>query len=145
MKNKNTLLIILLAAVLAFVAAFLIFIFSNKKPVKPVENTVQNQQETTLNEPAAEQIIQTTEEKPEEEVKEQPKPVAAPKVTQKKQTAPKTAAPKPNKEALKPAVQKETISLTAEIQKEEEGVVIPVKYTSKNTYKYVYTPARYRK
>lgn len=149
MKNKKTILIILLAAILAFIAAFLIFVFLNKKPEKPVQNSAPSQQETIVEEPAAEEALQKTEEKQEEVAKEQPKPASTQKVTQPpkqavKATPKKAAAPKPDKETLKPAVQKVELPQAAEVQKAEEaGVVIPVEYTTKNTYKYVYTPAKY--
>ena len=83
--------------------------------------------------------------KPEESIQEDykqetPKQKAVKKITQKKPTV-KPAPPEKLQETLpatKPVVQK-----TEEPEVQQEGVIVPVRYTSKNTYKYVYTPNRF--
>ena len=128
MKNKKTILIVLLAAILAFIAAFFIFVILNKKPAKHAQNTIPNQQETTIKESTAGETLPKIEEKQGEVTNEQPPYEAPQKVIQKKQVVKKDlkkAAPqKLYKETIKPVIQK--VELQQAEKSQEEGIVIPI-------------------
>ena len=128
MKSKKIILFIL-AAILALITAFLIWnIFLKPQPQKEIIPVVE--QESALS-PVNRQ---------EDYKQETPKQKAVKKVTQKKPTV-KPAPPEKLQETLpatNPVVQK-----TEEPEVQQEGVIVPVRYTSKNTYKYVYTPNRF--
>ena len=124
MKSKKIILFIL-AAILALITAFLIWnIFLKPQPQKEIIPVVE--QESALSPVNRDEV-----KKPEESIQE---------VTQKKPTV-KPAPPEKLQETLpatNPVVQK-----TEEPEVQQEGVIVPVRYTSKNTYKYVYTPNRF--
>ena len=150
MKNKKKVLTVLFAAILAFIAVFFIFRFEHKKTeqVTP-EQKIEEQNE----------ILDTTEVKNEDE-----KPV----IEQNVKDSIKIQDNKTNvKQAIKPTTKKGTVKVPvlkptgekAPIQGEatkteedviksdelEKEVVVPVKYVTRNTYRYVYTPAKFKK
>lgn len=150
MKNKKKVLTVLFAAILAFIAVFFIFRFEHKKTeqVTP-EQKIEEQNE----------ILDTTEVKNEDK-----KPVIEPNV----KDSIKIQDNKTNvKQAIKPTTKKGTVKVpvlkpteeTGAIQGEatkteedvvrsdelEKEVVVPVKYVTRNTYRYVYTPTKFKK
>lgn len=133
--NKKIALIIILAVILAF---GIVWMFHKPK-----------HEPLPLEEPKQEEIKEElpTVEPEKTEVKEE-KEVSAKveKVKPVKKVVKKTEAPKPKQqvEPKQEAVQLESTVVTEEVQ-EEKDVVVPVKYSSKNIYKYVYTPARFKK
>lgn len=138
MKRKKIILFIL-AAILALITAFLIWnIFLKPQPQKEIIPVVE--QESALS-PVNRDEVKKPEESIQEDYKQEtPKQKAVKKVTQKKPTV-KPAPPEKLQETLpatNPVVQK-----TEEPEVQQEGVIVPVRYTSKNTYKYVYTPNRF--
>ena len=98
-----------------------------------------------------EQKEEVTEKLP--DVKPETSVTAEPKVkAEKVKVTPKKVVKKAETVPLKPAetkvdsVQLKSTVMTEEVSEpEEEGIVVPVKYSSKNVYKYVYTPARFKK
>lgn len=150
MKNKKKVLTVLFAAILAFIAVFFIFRFEHKKTeqVTP-EQKIEEQNE----------ILNTTEVKNEDE-----KQV----IEQKVKDSIKIQDNKTNvKQAIKPTTKKGTVKVPVLKPTEEKGtiqgkatkteedvvkpdelekeVVVPVKYVTRNTYRYVYTPAKFKK
>lgn len=149
MKNKKKVFTVLFAAILAFIAVFFIFRFEHKKTeqVTP-EQKIEEQNE----------ILDTTEVKNEDE-----KPVIEPNI----KDSIKIQENKTNvKQAIKPTTKKGTVkvpvlkpteekwAIQGEATKTEEDVksdelekevVVPVKYVTRNTYRYVYTPAKFKK
>lgn len=150
MKNKKKVLTVLFAAILAFIAVFFIFRFEHKK----TEQVTPKQKIEEQNE-----ILNTTEVKNEDE-----KQV----IEQKVKDSIKIQDNKTNvKQAIKPTTKKGTVKVPVLKQTEEKGaiqgeaikteedvvkpdelekeVVVPVKYVTRNTYRYVYTPAKFKK
>ena len=141
MEKRKIILTILLALVLALLTSYLIFM--QKKPVKHIEKTqpVTEYEETVQTEPDEEE--QQIEEAKPEIHKTPQKPVK--KTSTLKSTSTKKI-PKSiqiqelsntEQETPEPEIQK------GSVEAEPTGVEVPVKYTSKNTYKYVYTPSRF--
>ena len=132
MEKRKIILTIILAAVLAFVVIY--FVNKSSEFVMPIE-----------------QKEEVTEKLP--DVKPETSVTAKPKVkAEKVKVTPKKVVKKAETVPLKPAetkvdsVQLESTVMTEEVSEpEEEGIVVPVKYSSKNVYKYVYTPARFKK
>ena len=132
--NKKIVLIIILVAILMLGAVWLIN--ESKNSPMPIEEPKQEKvtEEISTVEP------EKTEVKEEKEVS-----VKTQKARPVKKFARKPEASKPNQVEVKSeAVQLESTVVTEEVQ-EEKDVVVPVKYTSKNIYKYVYTPAGFKK
>lgn len=143
MNNKKVLITIIIAGVLALALVLLIFSLQNKKetPEKPLkieqEESELKPETEPVKEPKAEKEIETPKIQPQKPPVKQTS--ALKKHAEKKISKP---APKPQ-DTIKPAVEKVEIPQDVQTEKLEEGVVIPVEYTTKNTYKYVYTPAKY--
>ena len=132
--NKKIVLIIILVAILMLGAVWLIN--ESKNSPMPIEEPKQEKvtEEISTVEPEKTEV----KEEKEDSVKTQ-------KARPVKKFAKKSEASKPNHfEVKSEAVQLESTVVTEEVQ-EEKDVVVPVKYTSKNIYKYVYTPARFKK
>lgn len=138
MNKKKIALTILLSALLALLAAFCVLEFS-KKP-KLIET-------------------QTTENEIQEEI---PQSVESNKIIKQETNTSPTATKKavtiskPSKQTVKKVEEKQLQVLKAtekvleekveeNIAPQEDGVIIPVNYVSKNTYKYTYTPKKYPK
>ena len=149
MKNKKKVLTVLFAAILAFIAVFFIFRFEHKKTeqVTP-EQKIEEQNE----------ILDTTEVKNkdnkqviEQNVKETIK-VQENKTNVKQAIKPTTKKGAVKVPVLKPIEEKTPIQGEATKTEEdvksdelEKEVVVPVKYVTRNTYRYVYTPAKFKK
>lgn len=132
--NRKITLIIILATILALGIVLLIIELS-KEPL-PIENTTQKEMK--------EEVLTVEPEKTEvKEGKDVFKKVETVKPIKK--VVKKTETVKSNPVEIKSeTVQLESTVVTEGIP-EEKDIVIPVKYTSKNIYKYVYTPARFKK
>lgn len=132
--NKKVIMIIILAAILALGLIWLVN--ESKKSPMPIEEPKQEDvtEEIPAVEPKKTEIIDNKEVSVKVE-----KAISVKKVSKKQE------APKPKPVDVEPeAVQLESSVVTEEVQ-EEKDVVVPVKYSSKNIYKYVYTPARFKK
>lgn len=132
--NKKVIMIIILAAILALGVIWLVN--ESKKSPMPIEEPKQEDvtEEIPAVEPKKTEIIDNKEVSVKVE-----KAITVKKVSKKQE------APKPKPVDVEPeAVQLESSVVTEEVQ-EEKDVVVPVKYSSKNIYKYVYTPARFKK
>lgn len=144
MDNKKVLLTILLAAILALILVLIFFIPSKKTPV-PEQQKKEVVETQTTQQPAVVEEEETKEEQPEvKQIKELP---SVKKVTHKKVQPQK---PKQNVSTVKPAVtinkaeEAETKIEPAILTEEEKQIVIPIEYKSQNSYKYTYTPVRYK-
>ncbi len=146
--SKKVLIIIILAGVLAFVTAFLLFGAGKHKTVnkdQAIKNNIKNE-ELPL------QTQEKVSEDKEESTKssEQKNPVKQP-VKEKKKKIPQNHIKKPDESAVKsdvsPVIQKLEVKVEENSQEEinPKDFTVPVEYSSKNTYKYVYTPTRYLK
>ncbi len=139
MNKKKVALTVLLSALLALLAAFCVFEFS-KKP-KTIETPTQSEVEVQAEIPA-----NTDDNKAVEKDAE-----ILPSTTKKAVTVSKTSKQTVKKVVEKqPQVPKATEKVLEEkveenITPQEDGVIVPVNYVSKNTYKYTYTPKRYPK
>lgn len=132
--NKKVIMIIILAAILAFGVIWLVN--ESKKSPMPIEEPKQEDvtEEIPVVKPKKTEVIDN------KEVSVKVEKAISVKKVSKKQEAPKTKPVDVEPEA----VQLESTVVTEEVQ-EEKDVVVPVKYSSKNIYKYVYTPARFKK
>lgn len=144
--NKKILLTIFLAAILALCTAIFVFYkLQNSHPKEPLEQKEEIKVEVEKELPEVKQ----------EEAKtnvQQPSKKA--QKVYKKQTVKPKAIKEPAKKQQAELIKKEQIINTnTENTKEEinvnnqdkdsNSVIVPVKYYSKNTYKYVYTPNRF--
>jgi len=142
MDKKKILLTILLAGILALIAV--LFLCSPKKQTPftvEKENVVKEQvfdEET--------EIQESIEEKVQEEAK--PKAVSVVKKVSPKKFVPQK--PKQRPQAPKPSVNiNHTEDATPEVEnvsviQDENGVVVLNEFKSQNSYKYTYTPVRYK-
>ena len=143
--NKKTITTIISATILALISAFIILHLSYK-PQLLNSDKEKSQSQEVLN------IQEKTIQKQEIPIKKQ---------TTKKTNTDKTAKIQTNKIQQKPqcniqssnvtenkdsenTIQEAQVEITTE-QNTEPGVEIHTNYTSKNTYKYVYTPAKFHK
>lgn len=143
--NKKVLLTIFLATLLALCAA--IFAFhkvQNSHPKEPI------QQKEEIKVEVKKDLPEIKQEEVKTKVQQPPKKVQ--RVYKKQAVESKTEVkpvPKQKTEPIKKEqIENKNINNEEEISvknsEEESGaVVIPVKYTTKNTYKYVYTPNRF--
>lgn len=135
--NNKIWITIILAGILALCAVM--FISKSPKP-KQVETTTIEVKDIPVETEAVE--VETPELK-QQETKQQ----AAKKVSNKKTIPAKVVTKTPVQKIKttpiqqKPEVQQE-VSIT-NTEEQPEGVIVPIQYTSKNTYKYVYTPDRF--
>lgn len=134
--NNKIWLTIILAVLLALCTVFIAFKPHN--PIKqdsiPAKVEVHRQAQEVLPEANT------------PEVKTKAHPIEVKKVYKKKSAKPKAV----NKPALKQKeeqISKEPEKITeisiTNTEEQPEGVIVPIQYTSKNTYKYVYTPNRF--
>lgn len=139
MNKKKIALTILLSTLLALLVAFCILEFSKKPKLIETQTTTENEIQEELpqsieNNKIIKQEINTS-----------------PTVTKKAVTV-----SKPSKQTVKKVEEKQLqIPNTTEkvleekveekIAPQEDGVIVPVNYVSKNTYKYTYTPKKYPK
>ena len=137
MNKKKILLTILIAGILAFISAF-IFLRTNR----PV------QREAIKQETAEPKIEQPQEERAEKFPQDISK---SKKITPQKQITKNKITHKKKQTAVTPLKTEPLPKLELKIEENKPEEInpkdfnVPVQYTSKNTYKYVYTPARYSK
>lgn len=146
--NKKYLLIIIAASILALFAAFLILKLS-QKPKLINDNLHPKVQNVQLKNEHAEVSVKNEKEKTEAKKVSQPPKTDFINKTNNLKTETKTNT---NTNTVQT---KESVVLQNEIQevrlentlkeKVDSGVEIPVNFISKNTYKYIYTPAKYPK
>ena len=146
MKNKKIILTILLAAILAFISVLFIYGFHNKKATKPLPSIkpIETPSHTDVQDIKNNEKhikLENTDNIETKNSKATIKPIK--KYNPKEVKKPLT---KVSDQPLKPITPKTETVQSAEVQKvEDNGIVVPVEYTSKNTYKYVYTPANFSK
>ena len=134
MEKKKIILTILVAAFLALIAV--LFIFKQNSTTQENQTPVQEEQVEENQNIGAEQPTETKEEKPALKVQS----------TDKKQSVKISTTPaqkEVNQE--EPVIKEIQVTENAEIEEESKDVVIPVKYSSRNTFKYVYAPTRFTK
>lgn len=150
MKNKKKVLTVLFAAILAFIAVFFIFRFEHKKTeqVTPEQKIEEQNEILDTTEVKNEDNKQVIEQNVKETIKVQENKTnvtQAIKPTTKKGTV-KVPVLKPTEE--KAPIQGEATKTEEDVVKPDElekEVVVPVKYVTRNTYRYVYTPANFKK
>ena len=149
MKNKKKVLTVLFAAILAFIAVFFIFRFEHKKTeqVTPEQKIEEQNEILDTTEVKNEDNKQVIEQNVKEAIKVQENKTnvkQAIKPTTKKGTV-KVPVLKPTEE--KWAIQGEATKTEEDVKSDEleKEVVVPVKYVTRNTYRYVYTPAKFKK
>ena len=150
MKNKKKVLTVLFAAILAFIAVFFIFRFEHKKTeqVTPEQKIEEQNEIPDTTEVKNEDNKQAIEQNVKESIKVQENKTnvkQAIKPTTKKGTV-KVPVLKPTEE--KWAIQGEATKTEEDVIQSDElekEVVVPVKYVTRNTYRYVYTPAKFKK
>lgn len=156
MQNKKKILTILFASILALITVFLIFIFESRKSIQviPKQNTEKqdknsvieeqkNIKEETFEPDIKQEVVSKVQASKQKENKINIKQTIKP--TTKKATV-KIPELKPIEESQKVLEPAATVK-NEEIKSNEEktGVVIPVKYVTRNTYRYVYTPSNFAK
>ena len=149
MKNKKKVLTVLFAAILAFIAVFFIFRFEHKKTeqVTPEQKIEEQNEILDTTDVKNEDNKQVIEQNVKETIKVQENKTnvtQAIKPTTKKGTV-KVPVLKPTEE--KWAIQGEATKTEEDVKSDEleKEVVVPVKYVTRNTYRYVYTPAKFKK
>ena len=149
MKNKKKVLTVLFAAILAFIAVFFIFRFEHKKTeqVAPEQKIEEQNEILDTTDVKNEDNKQVIEQNVKESIKVQENKTnvkQAIKPTTKKGTV-KVPVLKPTEE--KWAIQGEATKTEEDVKSDEleKEVVVPVKYVTRNTYRYVYTPAKFKK
>ena len=150
--NKKYLLIIIAASILALFAAFLILKLS-QKPKLINDNLHPKVQNVQLKNEYVEVSVKNEKEKTEAKKVSQPPKTDFINKTNNLKT--KTTTNTNTNTNTNTVQTKESAVLQNEIQevrlentlkeKVESGVEIPVNFISKNTYKYIYTPAKYPK
>lgn len=137
MEKKKVILTILLAALLALGLIFL-FMYRAEKLDNEIQETVQQEEQTETAETVPEKVETTKS----VETNNQTKAVV--KSSAKNQTQISTKeVPNVANEAQE-TVQEARIQ-NDEVEEVSKDVEVPVKYVSNNTYKYVYTPAKFPK
>lgn len=149
MKNKNKVLTVLFAAILAFIAVFFIFRFEHKKTeqVAPEQKIEEQNEILDTTDVKNEDNKQVIEQNVKESIKVQENKTnvkQAIKPTTKKGTV-KVPVLKPTEE--KTPIQGEATKTEEDVKSDEleKEVVVPVKYVTRNTYRYIYTPAKFKK
>lgn len=140
--NKKYLLIIIAASILALFAAFLILKLS-QKPKLINDNLHPKVQNVQLKNEHAEVSVKNEKEKTEAKKVSQPSKTDFINKTNNLKTKTNTVQTKESA-VLQNEIQEVRLENTLK-EKVESGVEIPVNFISKNTYKYIYTPAKYPK
>ena len=143
MNNKKILITVIIATILALSIVLLIFLpqYSKKETQKLPDKIEQKDVKFT---PEIKQIPAIKSEEQEtsniQQSKTPVKQIATPKSKNTKKNFKPVSKPQ---ETIKPAVQKIQAAKETKSENIEEEVIIPVEYTTKNTYKYVYTPTKF--
>ena len=142
--NKKYLLIIIAASILALFAAFLILKLS-QKPKLINDNLHPKVQNVQLKNEHAEVSVKNEKEKTEaKKVSQPPKTDFINKTNNLKTNTNTNTVQTKESAVLQNEIQEVRLENTLK-EKVESGVEIPVNFISKNTYKYIYTPAKYPK
>ena len=139
MNKKKIALTILLSTLLALLVAFCVLEFSKKPKLIETQTTTENEIQEELPQSIENNKIIKQEITTSPTVTKKAVTVSKPsKQTVKKVEEKQLQVPKTTEKVLEEKVEEK-------IAPQEDGVIIPVNYVSKNTYKYTYTPKKYPK
>lgn len=139
MNKKKIALTILLSALLALLVAFCVLEFSKKPKLIETQTTTENEIQEELPQSIENNKIIKQEINTSPTVTKKAVTVSKPsKQTVKKVEEKQLQIPKTTEKVLEEKVEEK-------IAPQEDGVIVPVNYVSKNTYKYTYTPKKYPK
>ena len=139
MNKKKIALTILLSALLALSVAFCVLEFSKKPKLIETQTTTENEIQEELPQSIENNKIIKQEITTSPTVTKKAVTVSKPsKQTVKKVEEKQLQVPKTTEKVLEEKVEEK-------IAPQEDGVIVPVNYVSKNTYKYTYTPKKYPK
>ena len=139
MNKKKIALTILLSALLALLVAFCVLEFSKKTKLVETQTTTENEIQEELPQSIENNKIIKQEITTSPTVTKKAVTVSKPsKQTVKKVEEKQLQVPKTTEKVLEEKVEEK-------IAPQEDGVIVPVNYVSKNTYKYTYTPKKYPK
>ena len=139
MNKKKITLTILLSTLLALLVAFCVLEFSKKPKLIETQTTTENEIQEELPQSIENNKIIKQEITTSPTVTKKAVTVSKPsKQTVKKVEEKQLQVPKTTEKVLEEKVEEK-------IAPQEDGVIIPVNYVSKNTYKYTYTPKKYPK
>ena len=139
MNKKKIALTILLSALLALLVAFCVLEFSKKPKLIETQTTTENEIQEELPQSIENNKIIKQEINTSPTVTKKAVTISKPsKQTVKKVEEKQLQIPKTTEKVLEEKVEEK-------IAPQEDGVIVPVNYVSKNTYKYTYTPKKYPK
>lgn len=139
MNKKKIALTILLSTLLALLVAFCVLEFSKKPKLIETQTTTENEIQEELPQSIENNKIIKQEINTSSTVTKKAVTVSKPsKQTVKKVEEKQLQVPKTTEKVLEEKVEEN-------ITPQEDGVIVPVNYVSKNTYKYTYTPKKYPK
>ena len=139
MNKKKITLTILLSTLLALLVAFCVLEFSKKPKLIETQTTTENEIQEELPQSIENNKIIKQEITTSPTVTKKAVTVSKPsKQTVKKVEEKQLQVPKTTEKVLEEKVEEK-------IAPQENGVIVPVNYVSKNTYKYTYTPKKYPK
>lgn len=139
MNKKKITLTILLSTLLALLLAFCVLEFSKKPKLIETQTTTENEIQEELPQSIENNKIIKQEINTSSTVTKKAVTVSKPsKQTVKKVEEKQLQVPKTTEKVLEEKVEEK-------IAPQEDGVIVPVNYVSKNTYKYTYTPKKYPK
>lgn len=139
MNKKKIALTILLSTLLALLVAFCVLEFSKKPKLIETQTTTENEIQEELPQSIENNKIIKQEINTSPTVTKKVVTVSKPsKQTVKKVEEKQLQVPKTTEKVLEEKVEEN-------IAPQEDGVIVPVNYVSKNTYKYTYTPKKYPK
>lgn len=139
MNKKKIALTILLSTLLALLVAFCVLEFSKKPKLIETQTTTENEIQEELQQSIENNKIIKQEINTSPTVTKKAVTVSKPsKQTVKKVEEKQLQVPKTTEKVLEEKVEEK-------IAPQEDGVIVPVNYVSKNTYKYTYTPKKYPK
>lgn len=139
MNKKKIALTILLSTLLALLVAFCVLEFSKKPKLIETQTTTENEIQEELPQSIENNKIIKQEINTSPTVTKKVVTVSKPsKQTVKKVEEKQLQVPKTTEKVLEEKVEEK-------IAPQEDGVIVPVNYVSKNTYKYTYTPKKYPK
>ena len=139
MNKKKITLTILLSTLLALLVAFCVLEFSKKPKLIETQTTTENEIQEELPQSIENNKIIKQEITTSPTVTKKAVTVSKPsKQTVKKVEEKQLQVPKTTEKVLEEKVEEN-------IAPQEDGVIVPVNYVSKNTYKYTYTPKKYPK
>ena len=139
MNKKKITLTILLSTLLALLVAFCVLEFSKKPKLIETQTTTENEIQEELPQSIENNKIIKQEINTSSTITKKAVTVSKPsKQTVKKVAEKQLQEPKATEKVLEENVEEK-------IAPQEDGVIVPVNYVSKNTYKYTYTPKKYPK